>query len=270
MDWELFFGSVQTQNKSSQAFLTKYNSRTLPVGTNLKRRKHALSDICPCCGEIETHDHLIKCGHSDMEQTYNKAYQDICAYMHSGTNGALCDGVLQLLDFFRTDTEDHLHDNGMQIALDQQRHGARAFFAGLWINQWRSRQERYYESVKSTRSPKIWMTRLVHKVHNIPFSMWKMRNTILHQSNENYIHQEQNNDLDHMIDIIFARKPHARSMTHCDNKYFTRYGIEKVKKMKIRRKINWVTGANLILDKYTRVSMTQTERFMSYFQWDRG
>lgn len=253
MDWDLFFGSVQTQNTSNQSFITKYNSRTLPVGTNLKRRKHAVSDMCACCGEVEDHDQLIQCRHSDMEQTYNKAYHDICRYVHSGTDGALGDGVLQLLDYFRTGTV-----------------GLQTFVGGLWITQWRVMQERYYDSVKSTRSAKGWMTQLVHKVHNITISIWKTWNTILHKSNDTFIHQEQTKDLDHMIEVIFLRKPHARSITHCDNLYFSKYGIEKVKKMKIRQKINWITGANLILDKYTRVSTTQTERFMSYFQWDRG
>jgi hypothetical protein len=38
--------------------------------------------------------------------------------------------------------------------------------------------------------------------------------------------------------------------------------------MKVRRKTNWITGANLVLMKYDRAVSPQSERFKSFFQWD--
>jgi hypothetical protein len=83
---------------------------------------------------------------------------------------------------------------------------------------------------------------------------------------DNMITRDQHRELDLIIKGIFARKPHSRSMAHCNSAYFQKHDIQRVKKMTIRRKTNWITGANLILTKYERGTTTQSERFMSFFQ----
>lgn len=61
-------------------------ARLLPVGKNLKRRRHSESESCPCCGLYEDHDHIIQCKHPEMEQRFNKSMVDISTILTEGTN----------------------------------------------------------------------------------------------------------------------------------------------------------------------------------------
>lgn len=48
VDWDLFFRCLSKQQSKAQIFWTKYNAWLLPVGKNLKQRRHSDSESCPC------------------------------------------------------------------------------------------------------------------------------------------------------------------------------------------------------------------------------
>jgi hypothetical protein len=100
--------------------------------------------------------------------------------------------------------------------------------------------------------------------------MWATRNQVLHNTLDNHVHLLQHDVLNEQIDIIMAKKPHSRLMAHCDNMYFLKHTKEQITNMKLKRKENWIAGAKLIITKYERTTTEQSQRFTSYFQWDRG
>jgi hypothetical protein len=101
--------------------------------------------------------------------------------------------------------------------------------------------------------------------------MWKVRNSILHREPTNAILVHQHAELDEIIESIYQRKPHPRTMAHCDNQYFTKYNQAQIKNNEnTKEKQTRIAGANLILTKYERGSTAQSARFKSYFQWDKG
>jgi hypothetical protein len=267
VDWELFFRSLRTQRKQIRIFWTKYNARILPVGTNLKRRLHADSDICPCCGEQEDHGHIMRCSHPVMEAAFQDGLETIQQFVQKNTDMLFSQNLVILLKLFRNGT--FLADEDDDFILENISIGSRAFFAGLWSTGWRDKYDHHLRATHSPRNSMTWMAKLINKVQQLPYDMWTARNQVLHQS-DNRVTQQQHKELDEMIDIIFLKKPHTRFMAHCDNQYFQKHDKEQIKKMSIRRKTNWVAGANLILVKYERTTTVQTARFQSFFQWDRG
>jgi hypothetical protein len=142
----------------------------------------------------------------------------------------------------------------------------------LLCSQWYQldTQYQYFTRMKLQQSGLVWLTRVIHKIQRIPMTMWQVRNHVLHTTTDNHSDQEQNKELDKAVDVIFLRKPHPRLMAHCDQAFFKKHRCDRIKQMTIRRKINWITGANLILTKYERGQTEQSDRFTSYFQWDRG
>lgn len=152
--------------------------------------------------------------------------------MSGSTTEIISRGITTLLEFFWTGRVKSQHDAWAQLVEDQQGFGTRVFFAGLWINHWNEYQKQYLEDNKSRKSAQLWFTRLVQKVHSTPLNLWKTRNAILHRTADNYIGQEQNQELDVIIDTIFTQKPHSWLMPHCDGTYFTKHGIDKIKNMK--------------------------------------
>jgi hypothetical protein len=266
-DWDLFFHSFQSQRKTIQPFLTKFYARILPVGTNLKRRLHSDHDNCPCCGDTEDHNHILTCTHPQMAVTYDECVHSISSFVGTNMDQSLGQDILHLLHIFRSSTSDVRDPT--DACLQQYSYGPRAFYAGLWLPQWRDRHEHYLRSIKSQRKSMTWMIHLIHRIQEIPYRLWTTRNQILHHSN-NFDTTLQHTELDSLIDNIILRKPHSRLMDHCDNFYFAKYSSEQLKNMTLHRKINWVAGANLILTKYKRAITVQSAKFQSFFQWDRG
>ena len=271
-NWDLYFRSIRTQNPRDRYTIMKYNTRILPVGKNLKRRKHANHDACPCCGEYEDHDHLIQCTHPEMEQAYNAHLEIIHTFLLQDASVEIRTGIMQILRLFRKGVNLNDSHDYSAIVSWQYETGMRAFMAGLWLREWSSIQSEHFSELCPRRSSDLWLIRLMHLVQSIPRYMWKTRNQILHRSSEdNIVLQTQHKELDEIIDNIYERKPHQRLMSHCDVSFFRKYDKDKVKKFKVKRKTNWVTSANLILTKYERAGTTeQSKRFLSFFQWDRG
>jgi exonuclease III len=269
-EWDLFFRSISAHAAPNiNHSVIKYNARILPVGRNLLRRKHSLSSSCPGCGiEEEDHDHLILCSHDDMVQTYQQEVDALAEWLSHSTTRDLRLSILFLLQNYRLAPSDTVPPFPTAMAAVQYELGSRAFFAGVWHQSWLHHQDAYHHRIKTRRSASTWLIQLIQKVQTIPIRLWHTRNNLLHKTEGNAQIQALHRDLDTIIKSIFSKKPHPRLMSHWDNSYFQKHDIHSVKNMKLRRKINWVAGANLILTKYERTTSVQSARFRSYFQWD--
>jgi hypothetical protein len=270
-DWGTFFKNIESQSDRECHWNTKYYARLLPVGTNLKRRRHSTTAACPCCGEEEDHDHIIQCRHIQMDTTFDELYDEITDYVDQHANHDVAHGICFLLKHFRSPAElpsdlettsPHIHN---QLDLGQG-----AFFAGLWIHQWLQLQELYHVEHGIKRHAQKWIIHLMHRIQQIPKAMWMTRNQILHKTTDLVTLNQKHEELNTIIQEIYERKPHQRMMAHCDNLYFSKYDRAKLTNLKLQKKTNWIAGANLILNKYERSTTLQSERFTSYFQWDNG
>jgi len=271
LNWAGFFNTWSHHPSHMHIQLVKYNTRSLPVGKNLKRRRHSEHDCCPCCGEIEDHDHILQCTHREMSNTFEEIYDGLSAWMDTNIPDNISGAVKHLIKEYRQHKDNSLHQDSPCHLLQLQRAvGSRAFFAGLWIKGWEDALEEWHEAKGSRRSAMKWITQLKCRIQLFPISMWKTRNQLVHTSRDNYARQKQHEHLNQRIDELFQIKPHPRLLAHCDNNYFIRYSKDQVKNMKLQRKTNWVTGANLIISNYERNSTEQSMRFRSFFQWDPG
>jgi ribonuclease HI len=270
-DWPTFYRNFELTPASDRHWSTKYNTRLLPVGKNLKRRRHSQTEACPCCGEDEDHNHIISCTHDAMAHTFAELYSDIKTYLNQSTDPAVAHDICCLLQIYRDPNHlsTYAEELGMQIH-QQLQLGQGAFFAGLWTKHWLQQQEQYHQRVKIKRHAQRWLISLIQMIQQIPKTLWKVRNQVLHNTRDPLTLQRQHNELNATIDNIFQRKPHQRLMSHCDNLYFSKYTQTQIKHMKLHRKTNWITGANLILTKYERSTTNQSARFTSYFIWDNG
>jgi hypothetical protein len=248
--------------------LIKYHTHLLPVGKNLLRRKHSYTGTCPGCGGVEDYDHLLQCENPEMTDTYAQQCDELETWLNNTTSESLSHSVMTLLHSFRS-LNPNPHQNHLPLVSLQQQLGRQAFFAGLWHTSWLTYQEAFHQSNWIKHSATQWILNLIRRIQQLPIHMWRTRNDILHSTTNNEYNKAQHEEqLDHLVESIFDRKPNPRTMAHCDNLFFCKHDKDKVKKMKLRRKINWITGANLILTKYERALTTQSARFFSYFQWD--
>jgi hypothetical protein len=268
-DWQSFFQSISTLPAHTRHHTLKFNARILPVGVNLKRRRHSDLDNCPCCNQVEDHTHIYQCSHDAIEGAFTEHLDSVRDYLATHTAPALRHGVLFLIHVFRYGMDHGLPQHHGPLTLAQYHLGIHTFLAGLWLPEWKGLQSIYFSEHNLQKSVDLWFNRLMHLIQAFPSIMWATRNNILHTSRDNHVIQAQHRDLDDAIDRIFSTLPSQRIMAHCDITYFRRYDKLRLKAMTIQRKTNWVTGANLILTKYDNLP-PQSKRFLSYFQWDPG
>jgi len=241
LNWGSIFQCWTYHPQNIQIQVVKYLTRTLPVGKNLKRRRHAESEACPCCGELEDHDHLILCMRTSLANTFEDEYDSLCVWMESNMSETISTSIRNLLRMYRDKAT--VTDACHPIQLEQHAVGQWAFFARLWLQGWEQQLENWYEEQGSKRAVAKWITHLLRRIQLIPLAMWKMRNHIKHQTQDNVSKQQQHEHLDECIDHIFWTRPHPRLMAHCVNLYFTKHTKDTTKNMKLQRKTNWVTGA---------------------------
>jgi hypothetical protein len=270
-DWDTFYRHLALIPSKDQRWITKYNSRLLPVGINLKRRRHSQTAACPCCGEEEDHDHLIQCTHPDMTHTFHELYEEICSLLHQQADPTVAHTVLFLLQYYRCPSNYSPEQTGEQLpTLTRHLIPNGAFFAGLWPRQWLVLQMTYHATHKIKRKAQRWIINLIRQIQNIPKAMWGVRNRILHNTEDSLTSLQKHADLNNIIDAIFKQKPHQRMMAHCDVLYFNKHNKDQLRNFKLQKKLNWIAGANLIMTRYERTTSSQSERFKSYFQWDNG
>lgn len=270
-EWSIFFRSLNNFPSHRLITLIKYNARLLPVGVNLKRRRHAMTSTCEYCQTEETHEHLISCNHPDVETVFADILHEVHTWLLLHTSASIAEDIIAVTQTFRQGSDHRsVAEHPSDRVRDQVLLGPSAFFAGLWTECWIRDHRQHYTDIKSRKDPSTWLTRIINRIQTIPLEMWAIRNKIRHTNGNSQERQRQNDELNSEIDRIFEKKPHDRLMAHCDIRFFRKHTKESVKSMKIHRKTNWISGANLILLKYQRNTTTQSERFTSYFQWDRG
>ena len=203
-----------------------------------------------------------------MASAFEAALSNLALWLDKTTTPDIKQAILSILETYHLGSA-HIASPAMPLIVSQQMTlGQSAFFASLWHPSWVDHQDSFYRQRKRQHSPTVWLIHLLHKIQSIPLTLWDMRNLILHTCQDNANNREQHNEMNLQIDQLFTHKPHPRLMSHCDNVYFHHRSIDQVKNMTLRKKTNWIEGANLILTKYERTNTLQSAHFASYFQWD--
>jgi hypothetical protein len=58
--------------------------------------------------------------------------------------------------------------------------GWQCAFEGRWVKGWTDLQANHYRRIGSMRSSKQWLAKTIRKIWEIAWSMWKLRNSVLH------------------------------------------------------------------------------------------
>lgn len=270
-DWTSFFRSFSGHPPHKQIMVVKFNARLLPVGTNLKRRRHADTDTCFYCHEEETHAHIIQCRNPELQVTFDAIIEEIKEWLTQHTSEDIAKDILLIAQYYRNR---QWGDNPLPESTDRVQQqialGHDAFFAGLWTEQWKQDLDNFFRSRGSKREAGKWICHIINKIQSIPLEMWKCRNDMRNRDKSQSDLAIQQGELNTLLEEIFDKKPHDRLMAHCDSAYFRKHSKDTIRSMTVHRKTNWITGAKLILSKYDRIDTPQAARFTSYFQWDRG
>lgn len=141
-----FYGSWEAKNRDRRIWWTKFASRVHAIGRNLVRRNHAGSAKCPCCGEEESPDHLLRCTHEEITNAFHRHINRLYGKLRGSVDETLIEGIKAILLGFRTGRivyHPGWNDQYFRFLVTQFRLGQGPFQAGLWLCRWQNYHEEF-------------------------------------------------------------------------------------------------------------------------------
>jgi hypothetical protein len=129
-------------------------------------------------------EHIWKCKH-DTEGLWKKALDDLHNWLnennsHPGITNLIIDGLSRWRNGNPTSgvrLKTHwLH----QLGLKQDSCAWRNFFEGLLVTDWQEAMLNHLARSHSVKSPRRWISALIHKMWLIAWDLWEHRNGYLH------------------------------------------------------------------------------------------
>ena len=258
LEWEHFFS-------------IKYLSGILPTKVNMVQRKHAEDPTCPCCEEIENTEHILQCQSVTQGETFTRESVNLTNYLLDVTSWEVRGAIIELLEAYREQRDILYHCNWndmVTLAITKQYDmGPRAFFGGIWTQEWITEQDNFHKTLKTKKKGTTVVAEIIRKVQKVVRELWYNRNDELHMNEQSRINKEKSNEINTQIDILLRRKRliPLGHLAPADRKYFKRK-TQNLKRMRNNRKERWAKDAEAILDKYdTENNSAQVRAFRSYF-----
>ena len=135
-NWDAFKRNCVSKPDWQKVWFAKFNARIGSVRTNLVRRKHSEDPTCPCCGELETTEHIYQCKSANMQAAYDVHMEELTSHLRATTSKAITDSIIEVCNATREIRECELDQEWDQTLLDiatvQISAGQRALLGGLW------------------------------------------------------------------------------------------------------------------------------------------
>ena len=259
------------QKDWEHTFMVKYASGILPTRKNMVRRKHIEDSKCPSCQCEENTEHILECESSTREEVFKSELSKLSEYLANITSWEIRGAIIYIINAFRYQREPHTHHNWsnniVQLVYNQYDMGQRAFFSGLWNEQWVQEQNEYQKTLKSRKHGITVIANIIRRIQQVLREIWYSRNESLHKDEDSRINKTKIEKIKQRIREVFRRRKIVpiRQLAQADRIYFKRKK-KSVKKMRLNLRERWVTDAEIILDKYdTENQSEQVRTFRAYF-----
>jgi hypothetical protein len=184
-EWNTLYQAYKTSQLTQRLWIPKWLSSWIPIGKNLVRWKISTTDVCPRCGEAETHRYyVIKCPQEQAIQTWEAAINKLSRWLDNNhTQHELKQGLLEGLRAWHDDrpiqpiTTDW--PGVIQTLHDQKTLGWNLFFDGFITDSWVATQQSYLKFLNKKTSGKRWTSRLIKRMWEIAWDMWRHRMKIM-------------------------------------------------------------------------------------------
>ena len=151
---------------------------------------------------------------------------------------------------------DKLSTEIRQVSMEQWNMSGQLLFWGVLNRRWRPFMDRYLKNTRKKSSIRLSM--VCNKIWKVTDNMWALRNEQEHNDQRSEINKKRNDSNNNLIDELFGKIPPKRLLPMSD-RYFFNTKPERIKKRKLKDKINWVRRAKIIISKYNEVGNSSVE-----------
>jgi len=110
-DWDVFKQICKSKPDWKKIWFAKHNARIGSVRTNLVKRKHSEDPICPCCGELETTDHIYQCESTTMQAACDVNIAELRDHLRATTSKTITETILEICSATRERQDCELDDD---------------------------------------------------------------------------------------------------------------------------------------------------------------
>ena len=199
-DWDALQYSMDLLQPSKRQWISKYVSRSLPIGRNMVRRTQWTHSYCPRCKDFEeTHSHIIQCQHPQSQSLFRLFIASLSDWMTSQqTPDELALELLQLItEWYQygkllPTTYRFMGPIQKQISL-----GWDHFMEGRIITAFTTYMQDHYDRLKIKRTGRHWTSLLIVKIWNMLYwPQWMNRNEFVHNLNSEAIQTRKREEME--------------------------------------------------------------------------
>jgi len=177
-------GNGQKQIQPTEV-AAKYMMGFFTHGKNMRWWKMWTATTCPRCREEdEDKTHMIRCKHKTAQQQWDKALTELENWMiMAKTKPMIQTTIIMQLRKWRTGEDNMEHgEPGAYMTHAQDKIGWNLALEGVLTLQWHMQQEQYWQRIKLCWSAKWWTSKLIKKLWQVAWDMWRHRNSALHDT----------------------------------------------------------------------------------------
>ena len=204
IDWTARSHAHRNMTQATNRWASKWLTGFCGVGLMLGIYKYQKHTKCPRCNaDDENVTHVLRCPEPTAQDTWKEEVDKVYTWMIDNKGSPEMALAIQqyLLQWHNPSNDIPRTDFSIDLteAIRQQSAiGWKSFIEGFWSLRWREHQHQYLQSIHSSRSSVLWISRLQRKIWHIAWSMWLHRNNALH-SDGTTIHQYETTMLDREI-----------------------------------------------------------------------
>ena len=170
---------------SQQLWVPRWLTSFLPTGNRARYIPTATSTLCPRCNSEESHRfHVIRCPHPGAHITWQQGLNNLDTWLVTQhTQPLLRQGIVSLLQSSYEDrpwVPPPTADAALQQVFQaQQTAGTNRVFDGFLVCHWAEAQHQYYLWINRKTTGKRWLARLIQKIWEIAWDLWRHRHKIM-------------------------------------------------------------------------------------------
>jgi len=186
ISWDALEKATKSMSSPTIYRMSKYVTRTLPVGHVMDRRKKWQQPFCPRCNHPdETVEHIFHCPHTESRQIMSKSISLLDKWLaEMNTESHLHCDIIAIISLWITQQPIPTIEYSQPIQA-QLNIGWNHFMEGRMHTSLVSYMDGHYASISSRKTGITWCSMLIQRLWTTLFyDQWKIRNECVHGMNK--------------------------------------------------------------------------------------
>ena len=175
--------AVSMMTSSMRIKISKFVTRTLPVGHIMEQRNNWKESFCPRCGKTdETPQHILQCSDKGTRKVFKEVlekFERVLVKLH--TERILRIQLICYITEWITQGEVFIHKDTIPPIQDQHQVGWLHLMEGCFHTSFEIYMDDHYNCVRNKKTGRVWVSVTIQSLWSLIFlPLWEHRNKAVH------------------------------------------------------------------------------------------